>query len=185
MSYDTVNALKKNGFPRVIYCVLAAFASLVSGQAPSGAPQKQVTDVVAYGTVVRMLAQVDAKAQQLDDKGQSNGLRGAISAKLGLASPDASMLLSHCRNAESKIKDLDTQANTIISATKAKYANSKQAGRVPPVPPQLLALQKQKEGVVRDTMAAFDRDLSADGRGKIASYVQSLFGATAQIVSTK
>jgi hypothetical protein len=129
---------------------------------------------------MRIIATVEAKARTLDSQGiTSSGLRTAVAQKTGLGTLEFALFVQICRDADTKMQMLDSRATQIISNTKAQFNHqgAPSSAKVPPPPAQLLALQKQKDDIVRQAMASMDGRLSADGRKHIDDYVHSLLGA--------
>jgi hypothetical protein len=169
------------GFSSMVTCALCltSIAKAQNALPPASLMQRSISQIAAYGGAMRIIATVDAKARALDSQGiASSGLRTAVAQKIGLGTLEFALFVQICRDADTKMQTLDSQAKQIISNTKAQFINQGAPGsaKLPPPPAQLLALQKQKDDIVRQAMVSLDGQLSADGRKHIDEYVHSLLG---------
>lgn len=156
-----------------------------AGIAPS-AGQKTVTEIVAYGSLMRMFAGLDQRANDLDAKGIiSSGLRVAISNKLDLNLRDFTSFLVRCRATELRLKVFDAEANSLISAMKADFraTGGKSSPVSPRIPPRLEMLQQQRDGIVSGAISSLRTELSPEGQQKLAQYLKFLLGSDQVVVS--
>jgi hypothetical protein len=157
----------------ILLVVLAVNGGLIRSFAQ--APLPQVREVAAYSALIAAMARVEEKTRTQ----ARAGLRNAVVAKIGLSPSDFSSFLDLCKTAEERIRPLDSRAGEIIAATRAKYKGGK-AGPVPPPPAELLALQAEKDNIVRETISTFDTRLTVGGRAKVAAYLASLLAVQGQ-----
>lgn len=188
---STIRSIKRPWFRRrartwlgpssVVTCAmyLTSIATAQNALPPASLTQTSIGQIAAYGSAMRIIATVEAKARALDSQGvTSSGLRTAVAQKTGLGTLEFALFVQICRDADTKMQMLDSQATQIISNTKAQFNHQgvPSSAKVPPPPARLLALQKQKDDIVRQAMASMDGQLSADGRKHIDNYVHSLLG---------
>ena len=134
---------------------------LLTAQTSAGLPKptrRAITDVMAYDGLIHLAVAMDKKAQELDSKNIKHGVRAAMTQKFGLDGAELAAFLDDCHKAHKALKDLDDQANPIITNFHKTISNMP-ASQQPPPPQELVTLKKQKDAAIRQAMADFRANL--------------------------
>ena len=105
--------------------------------------------------------------KQMEAKSQSQGFSSSwtstfYSEKLGLTSSQSQIIDNEVADCLQKVQNLDQQAESIITNARAQFPNGDLAGKsLPPPPPQLYALQTQKDNIVLAAKANLEQQFGS------------------------
>lgn len=130
-------------------------------------PEKPLPEEVVFDIIFRQIRSMKNTVNERERKGISAGsLRDHYKDAIGLTDAENVALTQVALTCGPETEDLNQRASGIIAAAKAHYRSKpSQTEQVPPVPPELISLQSQKEAVIRKCIASLEGQL---GRGTVA-----------------
>jgi hypothetical protein len=137
---------------------------------PEPAPQWLV-----YHFLFRQVIELDRKADEMDRQGQSGaGLRNYFAGKAKLTADEAQTLKAVAAKCEQRVQALDAAAERVIAAARAHWPTDRSTPR-PPAPPELYAMQEQRDKVIQDSLDALKKALGEQSFNKLDQYVENEF----------
>jgi hypothetical protein len=126
---------------------------------------------------------LDRTAANLDQHG-GNGdeLRNRFQRKLGFSSSQFTVVRQSALKLETDLKQKDAQAKTIIDAFHAKYPPGK-VQTLPPPPPELTQLQKEREELIERDVDDLKAQLGSEASAKMDGFIQNDFAPSVKFHS--
>lgn len=121
---------------------------------------------------------LDRKAADLDlHGGNGDELRNRFQRKLNFSSSQFAIVRQSAQKLDADLKQKDAQAKVIIDAFHAKYPPGKVL-TLPPPPPELAQLQKEREEIIQQDVADLKTQLGQDKAAKMDGFIQNDFAPT-------
>lgn len=167
--------------------LFVAFAA--SGQTSGNPPATQASSPtrvrlpILYRESLAYQSHLDAAAAALQAQGKDgNWLRNHFQEKLGFSDQQfASVRQTAVRLAE-ELKAQDAKAKAIIDAIHAQYPRTiTDPSQLPPVPLELIALQKGRDAIVAQEIANLKTALGASAASKLDSFLEHNFAPTVTV----
>jgi len=129
------------------------------------------TELALHHLFLHNSAILHRKAGEMDVTGSAGaGLRNAFAAKLGLNGRDSAALLSLAARLDSQVTALDQQASAMIANIRSQH---KPGTLLPPIPQDLINLERARTALVRAAMDSLPTALSPAGYGALEKYLHA------------
>ena len=143
----------------------------------SAAPTKPVPPRVLYRLFFRHVIFVERQADRAEKRGENaDKLRRYFEISAGLTPEEAAALKEIARDCDTAVRETDEKARLIIAQFHAQYPPGKVSSNdVPPPPPELEALQEEKDSLVLKHRDTLKTSLGEERFRLLDGYVQHLF----------
>lgn len=163
------------------FIALFAFVSSpaqVATPASSLTGPQPLTDRVLYRQFLAYQKHLDTLALNVDQRGKNGDqFRNHFQDKLGFSSLDFQPVRASAGRLDVELKALDAQAKAIVDATRAKFPQGTAArpAILPPVPPELTALQQQKNTLIDSEIKTLQSQLGSEKAAKLDTLIHADF----------
>jgi hypothetical protein len=161
---------------------LVAWATTLGAQQqPSqGVNKSDIPEHTIYHEFFRHLLFLDRQAatrQALTAGGQSNAAisQNSYQIRTGLTGAQFEMVRTTAREMEEQVDALDARAKTIVDAFRAAHRQASPQQPLPPAPPELAQLQKQRDDLMRGTVAQLKAGLGPQAAGQLDRFLATQF----------
>lgn len=124
---------------------------------------------------------LDRAAATLEKQGKDGTwLSDHFQRKLGFTDEQFAQVRNTGLRLESKLQKINAKAEVVIQATRAKYphATMSQPETLPPVPPELIRLQKEHDQIIQNEVTNLKGQLGPAASAKLDSFLQQQFSRT-------
>ena len=171
------------------FCALVG--SLALGQTPAdlstrpAVPPGRIPLPLLYRHFLAYQNHLDRAAAALNQQGKNGDeLRNHFQQKLGFSDDQFSAVRQTALRLETELKEQDAKAKTIVDATRAKFPHTIQTpADLPPVPPELLQLQQERDSLIEKEVASLKAILGASAVNKLDTFLQHDFAPTVTVQS--
>jgi len=166
-------------FAVIALCVCFEAALLAQSAPAAGSSSPTANQLALYRAFFHHVQFLEAEAVKAGALGQPDAaeLRGVYQKKIGIAAADASVLTQWAATNVQAVQQLNATAQQIIQAHRAQYPGGiVPAGQPHPTPPpQLAALNTQRDAVTTAHIQSLRAALSAGAFAKVDNFVQTQF----------
>jgi len=125
---------------------------------------------VVYGQVFKYAVLLDVQATQADQRGENgNQLRNYYQTKAGLTAAETALLKSTANSTVTALHAIDQQIHGVVVSYRAQFRKGTPR---PPLPPELLTLQTQKDNLILNGLAAIQTGFGAARFQNLDTFVQ-------------
>ena len=131
-----------------------------------------------YGQFFRHLVALKERASQMESQGRNGkALREHYKDKIGLKDEEADLLDEIASESEREVEKIDQKAQKIIDGLRNKYPGGRvPAGeKLPPPPPELKTLQRQRDMIVMRARHRLMTELGAYGFQQVDDFLKLKF----------
>ncbi|MEN6536979.1 MAG: hypothetical protein ABFD89_25215 [Bryobacteraceae bacterium] len=128
----------------------------------------------AKAMALHVCAVLQEQAERRESSGHSAGSAArAFAVKAGLSDTETEAMLGVAARMRSRVQPLDDRARAIIQAAKQKYPGGllPPGTSPPPLPPELVELQRQRDSIVAEAVRELDGELKPAGLAKLHTYL--------------
>lgn len=174
-----VSVLAFNRYPSTQGQTAASQQSVAStiGTKQSPSPS-QAPEHVVYRQFFRHLVALKQRASEMESQGKNGkALREHYKDKIGLKDKEARLLDEIASESEREVEKIDQKAQKIIDAARKKYPNGRvPAGeQLPPAPPELKKLQRQRDMIVMRGRHRLATELGSYGFQQVDDFIKLKF----------
>ena len=179
-----VSALALNRYPSTLGKTVASqqAAGPTIGTKESPSPS-QAPEHVVYRQFFRHLVALKKRASEIESQGRNGkALRTHYKDKIGLKDKEAISLDEIATECERETAKVDAKAQRIIQAARARFPDGRVASidQIPPPPPELKKLQRQRDMAVLRARHRLVTELGAYGFQRIDDYIKLNFARDVQ-----
>lgn len=152
-------------------------ATDVVGTKKSPSPS-QAPDHVVYRQFFRHLVALKERASQMESASRNGkALRDHYKNKIGLKDKDADLLDEIASESEREVQKIDRKAQKIIGGLRNKYPNGRvpEGEQLPPPPPELKTLQRQRDMAVMRGRHRLMTELGEYGFQQVDDFIKLRF----------
>lgn len=145
---------------------------------PSQAPEH-----IVYRQFFRHLVALKQRAAEMESQGKNGkAFRAHYKDKIGLKDKEASLLDEIATECERETAKVDAKAQRIIEAARARFPDGRVASvdQIPPPPPELKKLQRQRDMIVMRARHRLVTELGAYGFQRIDDFIKLNFARDVQ-----
>ncbi|WP_213807907.1 hypothetical protein [Granulicella sp. dw_53] len=164
----------------------SAFAEQVDSQSPSTVSPTQGGFVqraplpILYRHFLAYQIHLDRAADALEKRGKNgNDFRNHFQKKLDLTGDEIALVRASGLRLEIALGKKDAEAKALIDATRAQFpkqsAKTGQPIELPPVPPQLLVLQKERDQLIEAEVKDLKTKLGSTAAARLDKFLQTDF----------
>jgi hypothetical protein len=163
-------------------CLSQTAADPQSGPTTSAA---QIPLRVLYRHYMAYQNHLDRAAAVLDKAGKNgDALRTHFQKKLGFTDTQFQLVRDSALRLEAALKDQDAKAKALIDATRAKVPSVINGpADLPPVPPELIDMQKQRDALIDKEIDALKKSLGPSDAAKLDTFLQYDFAPSVTVQS--
>lgn len=164
----------------------SALSRPVFGQA-SGASPTEHRQAASLDTLYRAFfmyqAHLDRVADAEDAQGKDgSGFRNHFQKELGFSDGEFAAVRASAQRLSAKLAAQDAKAKAIVDAYRAKYPRQIQSpSDLPPVPPELLQLQKERDAMIAQEVDALRASLGAQKAARMDAFLQNQFARSVTV----
>jgi hypothetical protein len=160
----------------------AAFANAQATVTPTqGGPVQRAPLPILYRHFLAYQTHLDRVAAALEKQGKDgNDFRNHFQKKLNFTDEQFALIRASGLRLEAALQKEDAKAKVLIDATRAKFPRSAMGQPVvlPPVPPQLLALQKERDQLIGTEVTNLKSELGSTAAAHLDSLLENDFAPT-------
>ncbi|MGO9096736.1 MAG: hypothetical protein ACLQGV_16140 [Bryobacteraceae bacterium] len=180
---------KRTRYPLLVGLLCILLSSPAWAQPPGSRPASQpaTTHRISlphlYRHFLAFQNHLDRVAAELDKQGKDgSGLRNHFQQTLGFDDSQFGAVRETALTLEAKLKDQDAKAKAIIDATRAKYPRALHSpADLPPVPPELVQLQRERDSIIEEQVAALKAKLGATPASTLDAFLEHHFAPTVTV----
>jgi hypothetical protein len=142
---------------------------------------------INYHQLFNHVVYLDYQAGIADQQGQNgNALRNYYQVRAGLSAAEATLLKATAHDEIAAIKAVDQQIQAEVALYRTNFPNGKWPAKtpLPPLPPQLHALQVTKDNIILNHVATLQSGFGADFQ-RFDTYVQTALGPHITVTTIK
>ena len=169
-------------------CIVATFtlfSTCASAQTITNTAQgnrvQQVPLPIVYRHFLAYQAHLDHVADALEKQGKDGSdFRNHFQKKLDFTDEEFALVRASGLRLETALQKEDAQAQTLIKATRAKFPQSAmgQPVALPSVPPELLAMQKERDQLIDTEVKNLRSQLGPPAAARLDSFLENDFAST-------
>jgi len=154
----------------LLLLLLAAPRRTRSQTAPPATTPQALPQRVVYGQVFKYAVLLDVQASLADQRGENgNQLRNYYQTKAGLTAAETALLKSTADSTVTALHAIDRQIHAVVVGYRAQF---RKGAPPPPLPPELLTLQTQKDNLILNGLAAIQAGFGAARFQNLDAFVQ-------------
>jgi hypothetical protein len=126
---------------------------------------------------------LDKVGAKLDEQGEDgSGFRDNYQRKLGFSPGEFAPVRQAALQLEDKLKQHDAKIKAVIDAARAKYPRTlRSASELPPVPPELKELQKERDKIIQDEVDRLNAALGPTRAAKLQGLIENDFAPNVRV----
>lgn len=147
-----------------------------------GKPVRERPEHVKYWLLFSHVVSLKNKADELERKGRKTSLRSAVKKDAGLSDEQGQSLENISLECAKEVEQLDGRAKRVIDAFKSRYPGGHvpDGETLPPPPPELTALQRERDNAVLRARARLHASLGDREFERLDAFAKR-YGRDAQV----
>jgi hypothetical protein len=146
----------------------------ISTQQPTPAQDMRAPDHVIYDAFFHYVVALKDDATDLERSGKSGeSLRNYVQVRAGLDYEQARLLDAIASSCVKEVEQQDRDARAVIEKFKAQFPGGRvpKGARVPPPPPELRAMQRQRDAIIVRARSRLQAEIGEVGFNRLAGFV--------------
>jgi hypothetical protein len=163
---------------------MSAFAQTPSPTQPGTASNRERAPLfMLYRHFLAYQNHLDRVAVDLNRQGKDgNEFRNHFQQKLGFTDADFAPVRETALRLEAGLRDQDAKMKTAIDAARAKYPrNLPNPSALPPVPPELIQMQKERNALIQREIDQLDATLGTERAATLQALIENDFAPSVQV----
>lgn len=154
-------------------------------QIPAPANRRPVPLPILYRHFLAYQNHLDSVGIALNKKGEDGAeFRDHFQRLLGFSDSDFAAVRTTAVRLEAKLKEHDAKIKAVIDTARARSPRIvRRAADLPPVPPELKQLQKERETIVEDEITQLNAALGPTRAAKLQSVIENDFAPNVRVQS--
>jgi len=162
-----------------VVCLLATTSAFcqISATTASSRHKQQAPLSMLYVFFLNYQSHLDQVADTLTKQGKNGSdFRSHFQRQLGFSDAEFASVRTAAAQLQTKLHDQDMRAKAIIDATRPNHPTRiKNAADLPPLPPELIVLQQERNGLIEREVAKLRASLGPKQAAKLDALIQNDF----------
>jgi hypothetical protein len=162
----------------VVLCSLLNVSASGQSQGPNNSGNREAVPLpTLYRHFLAYQTHLDRAGAALDQRGEHGSeLRDHFQRKLGFTDEEFAPVRTTALRLEAELADHDSKLKAAIDAARAQHPKTlRSPSELPPVPPELLQMQKERDTLIQNELDQLNRALGPNRAAKLQSLIQNDF----------
>lgn len=158
-----------------------------SQRRPTSPPESRAPEQVVYGAFFHHVVEMKDGAGNLERSGKSgDSLRTFVELHARLNSEEARVLDEIATSCVQEVSQQDQEALAVIEKFRAQFPGGRvpKGTRLPPPPPELKAMQQQRDAIILKARDRLQAELGQVGFNKVSTFIEKYISPNTRRVKT-